>query len=137
MLEIKITALEITEAMNNLARAIAGAVTSSCKTEIGTAPAAAAEKKKEEPPKELKPTVPVAQTAPPENSTPPVQAVPTAAPQYTLEMISKAGTALIDCGKMTELMGLLGKYGVEALTSLDPKLYGAFANDLRAIGASI
>lgn len=136
MLEIRITAPEITEAMNNLARAIAEAVTSSGKAVIGAVPAAA-EKKKEEPPKELKPTVPVAQTAPPENSTPPVQAVPTAAPQYTLEMISKAGTALIDCGKMTELMGLLGKYGVEALTSLDPKLYGAFANDLRAIGASI
>ncbi len=136
MLEIRITAPEITEAMNNLARAIAGAVTSSCKTVIGTAPAVA-EEKKDEAPKELKPVVPVAQTAPPENSAPPVQTVPTAAPQYTLEMISKAGTALIDCGKMTELTGLLGKYGVEALTSLDPKLYGAFANDLRAIGASI
>lgn len=136
MLEIRITAPEITEAMNNLARAIAEAVTSSGKAVIGAVPAAA-EEKKEEAPKELKPVVPVAQAAPPENSTPPVQAVPTAAPQYTLEMISKAGTALIDCGKMNELTGLLGKYGVEALTSLDPKLYGAFANDLRAIGASI
>ena len=65
------------------------------------------------------------------------QAVPTAAPQYTLDMIAKAGTALIDAGKMAELSALLAKYGVEALTTLDPAHYGAFAAELRAMGASI
>lgn len=75
-------------------------------------------------------------------TTPPAQqpttpAVPTSAPQYTLEMISVAGTALFDAGKGKELTGLLAKYGVDALTSLDPAYYGAFATELRAMGASI
>ena len=64
-------------------------------------------------------------------------AVPTGAPTYTLEMIARAGTALVDAGKMDALCGLLAKYGVEALTALDPAQYGNFANDLRALGAQI
>lgn len=63
--------------------------------------------------------------------------VPTAAPQYTLEMIAKAGTVLVDTGKMNELCSLLAKYNVDALTSLDPTQYGAFATELRALGAQI
>ena len=89
-------------------------------------------------------TAPVAQNAqnvsyptPDANAAPAAQTVPTAAPQYTLDMIAKAGTALIDAGKMAELSALLAKYGVEALTTLDPAHYGAFAAELRAMGASI
>ena len=73
----------------------------------------------------------------PTQTAPAAQTVPTAAPQYTLDMIAKAGTALIDAGKMAELSALLAKYGVEALTTLDPAHYGAFAAELRAMGASI
>ena len=92
------------------------------------------------------PTVPVSapQTAPTVQNTQPVSyptnaapVVPTAVPQYDLEMLAKAGTALIDAGKIGELMALLGKYGIEALTSLDPSKYGVFASELRALGASI
>ena len=79
------------------------------------------------------PTVPVATPAPTAAPAP----VPTAAPQYTLEMISVAGSALIDAGKLDALMALLGKYGVDSLTSLDPNQYGAVATDLRALGARI
>lgn len=68
---------------------------------------------------------------------PAAPAVPTGAPTYTLEMIARAGTALVDAGKMDALCGLLAKYGVEALTALDPAQYGNFANDLRALGAQI
>ena len=68
---------------------------------------------------------------------PVASAVPTGAPTYTLEMIARAGTALVDAGKMDALCGLLAKYGVEALTALDPAQYGNFANDLRALGAQI
>ena len=64
-------------------------------------------------------------------------AVPTSAPQYTLDMIATAGSALIDAGKMDQLMGLLGKFGVASLTELAPESYGAVANDLRAMGAAI
>lgn len=66
-----------------------------------------------------------------------VPAVPTSAPQYTLDMIATAGSALIDAGKMDQLMGLLGKFGVTSLTELAPESYGAVANELRALGAAI
>ena len=64
-------------------------------------------------------------------------AVPTSAPQYTLDMIATAGSALIDAGKMDQLMGLLGKFGVASLTELAPESYGAVANELSAMGAAI
>ena len=85
---------------------------------------------------QIAPTVPVAQPASVAN-TAPASTVPTSTPQYTLDMIATAGSALIDAGKMDALLNLLGKYGVEALTALDPAQYGSFANDLRALGAQI
>lgn len=166
MLEIRITAPEIAEAINNLARAIGLAVTNPVGMTIGVVPTnttSAAANVQAEPqqvtPQQAAPTetvanptvpvsapqtAPVAQNAqnvsyptPDANVAPAAQAVPTAAPQYTLDMIAKAGTALIDAGKMAELSALLAKYGVEALTTLDPAHYGAFAAELRAMGASI
>lgn len=79
------------------------------------------------------PTVPVAAPAP----TAQAPAVPTSAPQYTLDMIATAGSALIDAGKMDQLMQLLGKFGVASLTELAPENYGAVATELRALGATI
>lgn len=63
--------------------------------------------------------------------------VPTAAPQYTLDMIATAGSALIDAGKMDQLMQLLAKFGVASLTELAPDNYGAVAMELRTLGAAI
>lgn len=86
------------------------------------------------------PTVPVAAPAPaaaPAANVAPAPAVPTSAPQYTLDMIATAGSALIDAGKMDQLMQLLGKFGVVSLTELAPESYGAVANELRALGAAI
>lgn len=165
MLEIKITAPEISEAISNLARAIGFLATNPVGMTIGVVPtntASATANVQAEPqqstpaqtaPTETvaNPTVPVSapQTAPvapntqnvncpTPNATPaPAPAVPTAAPQYTLEMLAKAGTALIDAGKMAELSALLAKYGVESLTALDPARYGTFAAELRAMGAAI
>ena len=88
----------------------------------------------------IAPTVPVAVPAPaaaPAANVAPAPAVPTSAPQYTLDMIATAGSALIDAGKMDQLMGLLGKFGVASLTELAPESYGAVANELRALGAAI
>lgn len=82
----------------------------------------------------IAPAVPV---TPPTAQAPAAPAIPTAAPQYTLEMISTAGSALIDAGKMEQLLTLLGKYGVDNLTALKPDQYGAMATDLRALGARI
>ena len=88
----------------------------------------------------IAPTVPVAGLAPaaaPAVNVAPAPAVPTSAPQYTLDMIATAGSALIDAGKMDQLMQLLGKFGVASLTELAPESYGAVANELRALGAAI
>jgi len=68
----------------------------------------------------------------------PAPAVPVAtAPTYTLDQISRAGAALVDAGKMEPLLGLLTKYGVQAITQLQPAQYGVFATELRALGAQI
>ena len=145
MLEIKITAPEIFEAINSLARAIGLAVTNLGGTPTGVLPTSTtyvvAEPQTEPQQFATAPVETVVSPAAPapdaNNSTPATTTVPTAAPQYTLEMIAKAGTALIDAGKMGELTALLAKYGVEALTTLDPAHYGTFATELRALGAAI
>lgn len=68
----------------------------------------------------------------------PAPTVPVAgAPTYTLDQISRAGASLVDAGKMQHLLELLGRYGVQAVTQLQPEQYGAFATELRALGAQI
>lgn len=82
-----------------------------------------------------------APTAGPTSAAPgntPAPAVPVAgAPNYTLDQISRAGASLVDAGKMQQLLELLGRYGVQAVTQLKPEQYGAFATELRALGAQI
>lgn len=68
----------------------------------------------------------------------PAPTVPvTGAPTYTLDQISRAGASLVDAGKMQQLLELLGRYGVQAVTQLKPEQYGAFATELRGLGAQI
>lgn len=82
-----------------------------------------------------------APTAGPASVTPgntPAPAVPvTTAPAYTLDQISRAGASLVNAGKMQQLLELLGRYGVQAVTQLQPEQYGTFATELRALGAQI
>lgn len=82
-----------------------------------------------------------APTAGPTSAAPgntPAPAVPVAgAPTYTLDQISRAGASLVDAGKMQQLLKLLGRYGVQAVTQLKPEQYGAFATELRGLGAQI
>lgn len=82
-----------------------------------------------------------APTAGPTSAAPgntPAPAVPvTGAPAYTLDQISRAGASLVDAGKMQQLLELLGRYGVQAVTQLKLEQYGAFATELRALGAQI
>lgn len=79
--------------------------------------------------------VPTATPAAP--TAPAAPSVPVTAPTYTLDQIAKAGASLVDAGKMEQLLGLLTKYGVQAVTQLNPDQYGAFATELRALGAQI
>lgn len=81
-----------------------------------------------------------AQALPPVATTPQTAApaMPvTTAPTYTLDQISKAGAALVDAGKMDNLLALLAKYGIQAITQLQPAQYGVFATEMRALGAQI
>lgn len=126
-LKITISAPEIAAALDTLATVLACFHTPSKavtidQTAIPTAPSAP-----------VVPTV-VPTAAPAAQQTAPV---PTAAPQYTLDMIATAGSALIDAGKLDQLMQLLAKFGVDSLTNLAPASYGAVATELRALGARI
>lgn len=69
--------------------------------------------------------------------TPPAQPVPTTAPSYTLDDLTRAAIPLMDSGKQPELLQLIRSFGVEALPSLQPEQYGAFATALRGMGAQI
>ena len=76
-----------------------------------------------------------AQTVTPTNPAPTVPV--TTAPTYTLDQIAKAGASLVDAGKMEQLLALLAKYGVQAVTQLQPDQYGVFATELRTLGAQL
>lgn len=89
------------------------------------------------------PQVPVQQPQP-VPPTQPVQPQPTSqapvttsTPQYTLEDLARAAVPLQDAGRGQDLMALLQKYNVMSMTQLDPSVFGAFATDLRALGAQI
>lgn len=81
-------------------------------------------------------TPPAPAPAPAPQTAAPVMPV-AGAPTYTLDQISNAGAALVDAGKMEPLLALLTKYGVQAITQLQPAQYGVFATELRALGAQI
>lgn len=132
-MNITITAAGLEAAINNLATAIGGnaaankAETTAMTTDQTTPTAPSV------PVFPTMPAPPAVQPSVPVNPTP----IPTSAPQYTFDMISTAGSALIDAGKMDQLVMLLGKFGVQSLTDLNPESYGAVANELRALGAKI
>ena len=83
------------------------------------------------------PAAPVTPPAGPAPVTPPAQPVPTTAPSYTLDDLTRAAIPLMDSGKQPELLQLIRSFGVEALPSLQPEQYGAFATALRGMGAQI
>ena len=156
MFEINVTvnAPELAEALNNLAAAMKGA-----KPEPAASKTSKADKPTPVPPADYMPpadTAPAPATpapavtpAPAPAPTPaPVQApvtpapapapVPVApAPTYSRDQIMTAGAALIDAGKINELMGLLNSFGVQAVTQLKQDQLGAFATELRKLGAQI
>lgn len=152
MFEINVTvnAPELAEALNSLAAALKGA-----KPEPAASKTGKADKPAPVPPADY---MPPADTAPapatpapavtPAPAPAPVQApvtpapapapVPVApAPTYNRDQIMTAGAALIDAGKINELVGLLNSFGVQAVTQLKQDQLGAFATELRKLGAQI
>ena len=68
----------------------------------------------------------------------PQPAVPTETKSYTADELQKAAIALMDKGvSMDDIAALLGKHGVSSLPELTPDKFGAFALDLRQLGADI
>lgn len=78
-----------------------------------------------------------APTTMPVNPVPSTNQVPTAAPTYQMDDLARAAAQLMDAGKQQELLGLLAKFNVQALTQLPQKQYGAFATELRQMGAKL
>lgn len=154
MLESKIELL--TNAVNNLADAIRGSG-----VPTGAAPksieATQADAKTDISQMPVNPTTPavapvqaqVANTQPVSNNTAPANTaayVPTApapsetaAVNYTIEQLSIAGAALCEQGKMPQLISLLAKFGVQAVTQLKPTpdVLNAFAAELKQLGANL
>ena len=126
------------EALNALAGAIGRQPEAVAAPKTGALPAAPA----------VNPTTP-AQPAPTTGTAAPTPVQPAAATtvapiapsgpaeSYTLEVLSRAGAALIDEGKMPPLLKLLDKYGVQAVTQLPREAYSAFAAELKALGAQL
>ena len=64
-------------------------------------------------------------------------AVPVSTPSYTVDDLARAAAPIMDAGRLDELQALLQKYGVQFLPDLKPEHFGAFATDLRQLGAQI
>jgi hypothetical protein len=82
-------------------------------------------------------TPPVQPQAPQQNIAPPIAPVPTTTQAYTMEQLAVAATQIVDAGHRNELVSLLASFGVQALTALPKEQYGAFATQLRGLGAKI
>lgn len=63
--------------------------------------------------------------------------VPVTEISYNIEQLAVAATQLVDAGKRDSVVATLNKYNVNSLKELSKANYGAFATDLRALGANI
>lgn len=134
MLEINVTvaAPELAGAIQSLAAALSGAALPTPASPVAPLPAPV------QPPAAVAPTAtPAAAPAPVQPSVAPPVVPVAAAPTYSRDQIMTAGAALIDAGKINELMGLLNTFGVQAVTQLKQDQLGAFATELRKLGAQI
>lgn len=142
MLEINVTVTipGLPEAINNLATAINGKTTIA----VPVVEENTVKEPKEQPvtPTPIAPVTPVAPATVPETVAPTPAPIATPAPAvaaYTIEQLSVAGAALCEHGKMPQLIALLGKYGVQAVTQLSntPDVINGFATELKALGAAL
>ena len=156
MLEVKVTvtAPELASAINNLAIAI-NAKISQVQSDSDPQPSVSMSQSQ---PSNSEPASTPVPVAPAPLPTAPVQAVPTQfqaptalvqpatpiagvplanAPQFTVDQIMAAGATLMDAGKVNDLMNLLHSFGVQAVMELKPEQLGAFATEMRKLGAAI
>jgi hypothetical protein len=141
MLEIKVIveATGLAAAINNLATAMGGSAkvmpAEFRQPVILAAPGIPAQQ--QAPVNYPAPTAPM-QNAPGAPVQQPAPGIPLGqAPKYTAEQIMTAGAALVDAGRVQDLMNLLNSFGVQAVAALKPEQLGAFATALREMGAKI
>lgn len=58
-------------------------------------------------------------------------------PGYSLEQLQVAAAGLTSMGKMPQVMGILQRFGIQAMTELPKERYGEFVIALREAGAQI
>ena len=133
MLEIKVTvdAPALAEAIDKLAAALSGV---KAPFAVDVPPLADVPKQQPAPAPAPAPAAP----APAAPAPAPAPSVPLAqAPQYTTDQIMAAGATLMDAGKAKDLIALLHSFGVQAVMDLKPEQLGAFATEMRKLGAKI
>lgn len=89
------------------------------------------------PPVTAGPAVQTPMPAPAAPATAPAPAAPTPpapAPQVTIEDVTRAAVALADQGRKADLLALLGKFGVRAITELGAEQLGPFKQALEYLG---
>ena len=63
--------------------------------------------------------------------------IPTSDVNYTFDQLAVAATQVNDMGKRDALVAMLNRFGVPSMTQLPKEMYGAFANELRVLGAKL
>jgi len=58
-------------------------------------------------------------------------------PAFTQDQLAVAGASLMDAGKQQELLALLARFQANSIMSIPKEAYGAFAMELRQLGARI
>jgi len=123
-IDLNINASELANALKALGEALAGAGLAPA-LQTATAPQQLAEAPS---PVEL-PAAPLA--------TPVPAAVPITTQAYTTDQLAVAATTIIDGGRRQEVVALLAQFGAKSLMALPKEQYGAFATQLRALGAKL
>lgn len=143
--KILIVAPELTSAINNLVAAInskasqaqsVSASQSGVSAPVTVAPSVSSATQIQA--ASAQPSIPVTPAASVPQPAIPVASVPLAnAPQFTVDQIMAAGATLMDAGKVDDLLNLLHSFGVQAVMDLKPEQLGAFATEMRKLGAAI
>lgn len=80
------------------------------------------------------PSIPTTNTVPP---TPVTQTVPTQIPTYNIDQIAVAAMQLKDSGRLEEFRQLLARFGVAALTQLQPNQLPELVVELQKMGVKL
>lgn len=121
-IDLNINAADLAEALRALGAALSGAA-------ILTPQAPPAQP--------MPPAPPQPQPAPAAPTQPAAASLPTSAHAYTMDQLAVAATSIIDSGRRQTVVDLLAQYGVSALIALPKEHYGAFATQLRGLGAKL